>query len=259
VSSFPRNPGDSRPPDDFAERAKARAERAKALDACYDDAGMQNVLVTGANRGIGLELCRSFQRRGDAVIAVCRKPSPELTALAVRAIGGVDVTRDDSIASLVRALEETRIDILIHNAGILRSESLGTISYDSVREQLETNALGPLRLTERLLPLLASGSKIALMTSRMGSIADNTSGSMYGYRMSKAALNMAGASLAHDLRSRGIAVVILHPGYVRTEMTGGHGNVEPSDAARQLAARIDELTLATSGRFLHANGEVLPW
>jgi NAD(P)-dependent dehydrogenase (short-subunit alcohol dehydrogenase family) len=220
---------------------------------------MQTVLVTGANRGIGLELCRCFQSRGDAVIAVCRRPSPELTALAVRTIPDVNVTDEHSIAALLRSLEGESIDVLVHNAGILRAETLGSIDYDSIRQQLETNALAPLRLTERLLPLLASGAKIALVTSRMGSIADNTSGSMYGYRMSKAALNMAGASLAHDLKSRRIAVVILHPGYVRTEMTGGQGNVDPRDAARQLVARIDELALKTSGRFLHANGEELPW
>jgi len=220
---------------------------------------MRNVLVTGANRGIGLELCRAFQARGDTVIAVCRTASRELTALDVRIVADVNVTDEGAIASLVRALEGTSIDVLVHNAGILRAEALGTINYGTLREQFETNALAPLRLTERLLPLLAPGGKIALMTSRMGSIADNSSGSMYGYRMSKAALNMAGASLAHDLAPRGIAVVILHPGYVRTEMTAGHGSVEPRDAARQLAARIDELTLATTGRFLHANGEVLPW
>jgi NAD(P)-dependent dehydrogenase (short-subunit alcohol dehydrogenase family) len=220
---------------------------------------MKTVLITGANRGIGLELCRTFRARGDAVIAVCRRSSPELTALAIRTIADVNVTDEGSIASLVRSLEGTRIDVLIHNAGILRAESLGSIDYDSIREQLETNALAPLRLTERLLPLLAPSGKIALLTSRMGSIADNTSGSMYGYRMSKAALNMAGVSLARDLEPRGIAVVILHPGYVRTEMTGGQGTVEPRDAARQLAARIEELHLATTGRFLHANGEVLPW
>jgi NAD(P)-dependent dehydrogenase (short-subunit alcohol dehydrogenase family) len=220
---------------------------------------MQTVIVTGANRGIGLELCRCFQSRGDAVIAVCRRPSPELSALSVRTIADVDVTDEGSIASLVRSLDGTRLDVVVHNAGILRSEALGSIDYNTVREQLETNALGPLRLTERLLPLLAPGAKIALMTSRMGSIADNSSGSMYGYRMSKAALNMAGVSLALDLKPRGIAVVILHPGYVRTEMTGGHGNVDARDAARQLVARIDELTLHTSGRFFHANGEPLPW
>ncbi|MET0591692.1 MAG: SDR family oxidoreductase [Polyangiaceae bacterium] len=220
---------------------------------------MKTVLVTGANRGIGLELCRIFRARGDSVIAVCRQPSAELEKLGVRAFGGVDVTNDGSIDELARALEGTKLDIVVHNAGILRSEALGSIDYRSLREQLETNAVAPLRLTERLLPLLAPAAKLALMTSRMGSIADNSSGSMYGYRMSKAALNMAGASLALDLKPRGTAVVILHPGYVRTEMTGGHGNIEPKDAAAQLVQRIDELTLATTGRFLHANGEVLPW
>jgi NAD(P)-dependent dehydrogenase (short-subunit alcohol dehydrogenase family) len=220
---------------------------------------MKTVLVTGANRGIGLELCRTFRARGDTVIGVCRHASSELAGLGVRTIADVNVTDERSIAALARSLEGTRIDVLVHNAGILRAESLGSIDYDSIRAQLETNALAPLRLTERLLPFLAPGAKIALMTSRMGSIADNTSGSMYGYRMSKAALNMAGASLARDLEAKGYAVVILHPGYVRTEMTGGHGNVEPREAAQQLVARIDELTLATTGRFLHANGEMLPW
>lgn len=220
---------------------------------------MKTVLVTGANRGIGLELCRAFAARGDKVIAVCRHSSSELADLGVRTIADINVTDERSIASLARSLDGTRIDVLLHNAGILRAESLGSIDYDSIRAQLETNALAPLRVTEQLLPLLAPGAKIALMTSRMGSIADNTSGSMYGYRMSKAALNMAGASLARDLEAKGFAVVILHPGYVRTEMTGGHGNVEPREAAQQLIARIDELTLATTGRFLHASGEVLPW
>jgi len=220
---------------------------------------MKTVLVTGANRGIGLELCRCFRTRGDAVIGVCRKPSSELSAIGARTIPNIDVTDARSIDTLVRSLEGARIDVLVHNAGILRSEALGTIDFDSIRQQLETNAVAPLRLTERLLPLLAPGGKVAMMTSRMGSIADNSSGSMYGYRMSKAALNMAGASLAHDLKPRGIAVVILHPGYVRTAMTGGHGNIEPRDAAAQLVARIDELDLATSGRFVHANGEGLPW
>jgi NAD(P)-dependent dehydrogenase (short-subunit alcohol dehydrogenase family) len=220
---------------------------------------MKTVLVTGANRGIGLEMCRCFQERGDTVIAVCRQSSAELESLDSRVISGVDVTDGASIDKLARSLDGKRLDVLVHNAGILRAEALGHIDYDSICQQFETNALAPLRLTERLLPVLAEDAKIALITSRMGSIADNTSGGMYGYRMSKAALNMAGVSLAIDLRARGIAVVILHPGYVRTAMTGGHGNVEPSAAAHQLLARIDELTLQTSGRFWHASGEPLPW
>jgi NAD(P)-dependent dehydrogenase (short-subunit alcohol dehydrogenase family) len=220
---------------------------------------MKNILVTGGNRGIGLELCRLFQKRGDKVIAVCRQASPELDHLGVRVLRDVDVTDSACIDRLARTLEGTSLDVLVNNAGILRSEKLGAIDYASIEEQIATNALAPLRLTERLLPLLKRGSKVALMTSRMGSIADNTSGGMYGYRMSKAALNMAGASLALDLKPRGVAIVILHPGYVRTGMTGGHGNVGAEEAAAQLATRIDELALETTGRFLHANGETLPW
>jgi NAD(P)-dependent dehydrogenase (short-subunit alcohol dehydrogenase family) len=220
---------------------------------------MATVLVTGANRGIGLELCRSFRERGDTVHAVCRRASPELVALGVRVHAGIDVTDAAAVERLAESLAGTRLDVLVNNAGVLGMDALGHIHYESVRQQFEVNAVAPLRLTEKLVPLLHEGSKVALVTSRMGSIADNGSGGMYGYRMSKAALNAAGVSLARDLESRKIAVVILHPGYVRTEMTAHQGNVEPRDAARQLVLRIDELTLATTGRFLHANGEQLPW
>ena len=128
-----------------------------------------------------------------------------------------------------------------------------------MRAQLELNAIAPLFLTRALAPRLHAGAKVALITSRMGSIGDNGSGRYYGYRMSKAALNAAGVSLAHDLEPRGIAVVMLHPGSVRTGMTGGHGEIEADVAVRGLLQRIDELTLETTGRFLHQNGEVLPW
>jgi NAD(P)-dependent dehydrogenase (short-subunit alcohol dehydrogenase family) len=124
---------------------------------------------------------------------------------------------------------------------------------------MEVNALGPLRVTAALLPVLGEGSKIAIITSRMGSIGDNSSGSQYGYRMSKAAVNAAGVSLARDLRGRGVAVAIIHPGMVRTEMTSGHG-IEPAESVRGILARIDALTLASSGSFWHATtGEVLTW
>lgn len=220
---------------------------------------MATVLVTGSNRGIGLELCRLFAKRGDAVIAVCRTASPALEKLGVRVVPNVDVTDGASVQELARLLEGTRLDVVVNNAGILGHESLGEIDYDAVRRQFEANAVGPLRLTEALIPYLAKGAKVALITSRMGSIADNGSGGMYGYRMSKAALNAAGASLAIDLLPRGISVIILHPGFVRTAMTGNNGNIDPDAAAAQLVARIDESSLATTGRFLHANGEPLPW
>jgi NAD(P)-dependent dehydrogenase (short-subunit alcohol dehydrogenase family) len=130
---------------------------------------------------------------------------------------------------------------------------------DAVRAQFELNAIAPLFLTRALASRLHPGSKIALITSRMGSIGDNSSGRYYGYRMSKAALNAAGVSLAHDLKPRGVAVVILHPGSVRTEMTRGQGMIEPDESVRGLLQRIDELKIETTGRFLHQNGEILPW
>ena len=191
--------------------------------------------------------------------AVCRSSSRELDALGVRIEKGVDVTDGEAIAALAGRLRGTRIDLLIHNAGILRHEGLTDLDVASIREQFEVNALGPLRLTAALLGHLVDGARIGIVTSRMGSIGDNSSGGSYGYRMSKAALNAAGVSLARDLAGQGIAVAILHPGAVRTEMTGGHGNVSAQDSVRGLLARIDEVTLDTTGRFLHANGEELPW
>jgi NAD(P)-dependent dehydrogenase (short-subunit alcohol dehydrogenase family) len=221
---------------------------------------MATYLVTGTNRGIGYEYCRQLQARGDRVIAVCRSASEELKQLGVGVEEGIDITSDASVASLRDRLNGTAIDVLINNAGIVKRVTLEDLDFESIREQFEVNALGPLRVTHALLPLLKAGSKIVLMTSRMGSIADNTSGSSYGYRMSKVALSMAGKSLAHDLKPRGIAVAILHPGLVQTRMTNfTSSGITPEESVKGLLARIDELTLENTGTFWHANGEVLPW
>ncbi|MFW5924952.1 MAG: SDR family oxidoreductase [Myxococcota bacterium] len=220
---------------------------------------MANIVITGANRGIGLELARQLAGRGDEVIAVCRTPSEELEALGVRIEPGVDVTSDEAVRELEKKLDGLPIDVLLLNAGILGRDGLDDLDLDEVRRQIEVNAIGPLRVAAALRGHLGEGSKIAIITSRMGSIADNTSGGYYGYRMSKAAVNMAGVSLAHDLKDRGVAVGILHPGFVATRMTGNRGTVQPADAAAQLIARIDELSLESTGSFRHANGESLPW
>jgi len=220
---------------------------------------MATALVTGANRGIGLSLVKLLKARGMNVIATCRRSTPELDRLGVEVLDGVEVTQDKSVNLLAEKLKGRSLELLINNAGLLASESLSALDFASIQRQMEVNAYGPLRVTHKLLPCLGSGSKVALITSRMGSIADNTSGGMYGYRMSKAALNAAGKSLAYDLKARGVSVAILHPGYVSTDMTGGHGNVAPDDAARDLLARIDGLSLENTGTFWHANGTVLPW
>jgi NAD(P)-dependent dehydrogenase (short-subunit alcohol dehydrogenase family) len=216
-------------------------------------------LVTGANRGIGLALCRRLKERGRDVIAVCRRSSPELGALGVRVEAGVDVTSDEAVADLAGRLEGVALDELVCNAGILRDDDLDDRAFDDIRAQFEVNALAPLRVVAALHRQIRRGGKIGLITSRMGSIGDNGSGGHYGYRMSKAALNAAGMSLARDLAPSGIAVAILHPGYVRTDMTDGAGNVDPADAAAQLVDRIDGLGPETTGTFWHANGQVLPW
>ncbi|SDL09552.1 Short-chain dehydrogenase [Franzmannia pantelleriensis] len=217
------------------------------------------VLITGANRGVGLALAQHYHREGWQVIGVCRSASAELAEVAERVIEGIDVTTDADVAGLAEALHGTRLDLLINNAGLLRDEQLGKIDFDSIREQMEINAYAPLRVTEALLTCLGEGSKVANITSRMGSIADNDSGGRYGYRASKAALNAFGKSLAVDLAPRGIAVAQLHPGYVQTRMVNFGGLISPDEAAAGIAARIEALSLATSGGFWHSNGEPLPW
>lgn len=215
-------------------------------------------LITGANRGIGLEFARQLAARGDTVHAACRRSSPALDALGVHVIEGVDVADDASVAALARRLEGTQLDLLVNNAGILERGGLDQLDWDALRRQFEVNSIGPLRVTSALLPSLREGSRVAILTSLMGSMADNGSGGQYGYRMSKAAVNAAGVSLARDLAPRGIPVVLLHPGMVATEMTGGRG-IDVTTSVTGLLARLDSLSLEESGTFWHTDGRELPW
>jgi len=206
-----------------------------------------------------LALSKIYADRGDRVIGVCRQSSEQLNALAVEIIDGIDLAKPEDIEKLRESLNGRVVDLLINNAGILRSMSLDTLDYAQIMSQFEVNAVAPLRVVETLLPNLMSGSKIAMITIRMGSIEDNSSGGTYGYRMSKTALNAAGKSLAIDLKPKGIAVALLHPGYVKTEMVNYSGEISPSLAAERLSERIDELNLDNSGSFWHSNGQELPW
>jgi len=217
------------------------------------------VVITGANRGNGLAIAQIYRKRGDRVIALCRRASKELRDSGAGIVEDVDVTSPEALRKAAAAVGD--VDVLVANAGVLSNEALSAVAEasDRIERQFRVNALGPLLTVHAFADKLASGAKVALVTSRMGSMADNTSGGSYGYRMSKAALNAAGRSLANDLASRGIAVGLLHPGYVRTDMTGGRGDIEPAEAAARLVERIDELNSANSGTFRHANGEELPW
>jgi NAD(P)-dependent dehydrogenase (short-subunit alcohol dehydrogenase family) len=223
---------------------------------------MATILITGANRGIGLALAGQYAARGDTVIGVCRHASDALAETGARVEADVDVADDAALAALARRLQDVRIDVLVCNAGILSNEVFGRIDaegFEHMRRQFEVNALGPLRVVQALRGRLADGGKVGIVTSRMGSMADNSSGGYYGYRASKAAVNAIGKSLAVDLAMSDVAVVLLHPGYVATDMVGGKGDVSPDEAARGLIAQLDALTPARSGSFVHANGTALPW
>jgi NAD(P)-dependent dehydrogenase (short-subunit alcohol dehydrogenase family) len=214
-------------------------------------AGMDTVLITGANRGIGLSLAQAHAARGDKVIGVCRKDSPELRATGAQLEPGVDVTDPASLLALVKRLDRTRVHRLWLNAGVLERDRLGGIDaagFDSLRRQFEVNALGPLRVAQALLDNLGSGSKVVIMTSRMGSMADNDSGGYYGYRASKAAVNAIGKS-----------VYLLHPGYVATDMVGRSGDITPEVAAQRMLELVDRFDMDESGSFHHSNGSALPW
>ena len=222
-----------------------------------------DVLVTGANRGIGLEFVRQLSARGDRVTACCRRPADatELLALGVEPVA-LDVTDPASVAALRERLYGRAIDLLLNNAGVgVRGRPLGRIDYAECLAFFDTNALGPLRLVEALLPALRAGRRrlVVNMTSKMGSIADNTSGDAYAYRASKAALNMITRSLAVDLADEGIACVVLHPGWVQTDMGGAGAPVSVQDSVAGLLAVIDSLAIEHSGRFFDYLGQEVPW
>jgi 2-glutathionyl-2-methylbut-3-en-1-ol dehydrogenase len=226
---------------------------------------MPCVLVVGADRGIAHSISRQLHDRGDAVIAACLVGNDELAAAGIRVEGSVDVTSQESVDALAAKLaaEGVKLDAVFHVAGVLGLDELGSIDYDDVRRQLEINTIGPLRTIEAVRDLLHDGSKVGILTSRVGSLGDNSSGGMYAYRVSKAAANMVALNLHHDLSKRGVSVLALHPGMVATDLTkdlpGDYDYITPDEAATGLIADLDALTPETSGRFQHSNGTFLPW
>ncbi len=224
---------------------------------------MANWLVVGADKGIGASICKALAARGEHVYAACLADGAQVAGNNVAVIPNIDVTSDAAVASLSDAIGKRhgKIDVLVNVAGVLGLDELGKIDFDDVRRQFEINTLGPLRLVQAVLGCLGPGSKVGIVTSRVGSLGDNTSGGMYAYRISKAAANMVGRNLYHDLKKNGVAVMLLHPGMVNTDLTKGIPGkyIQPEEAAAGLIKRMDELTLETAGVFRHANGELLPW
>jgi len=229
-------------------------------------------LVTGANRGLGLEFVHQLLARGDRVVATCRHPGK---ATALNALAGehpgrlhvlpLDVADPRAIAELQRELllladDGDRLDLLVNGAGVLHSgERFGSVSAVTLDDSFRTNAMGPFLLTQALAPRLADGARVANITSQLGSIANTTRFGTPSYDISKAAQNMATALLAAALRERGILVVALHPGWVQTDMGGAGATVTPQDSVAGLLRVIDRLKAADSGRFLDWRGQSLPW
>lgn len=218
-----------------------------------------NVVIIGANRGIGFELAKKYKDTGNNVLALCRNSSPELEKLGVSIETGIDVTDDSIVKTISSKVDFEQIDILIHNSGILKGDRWPEIDFNVFRQSLEVNTLGPLRTIMGLKDKLRPGAKVGILSSRVGSLEDNTSSNNYAYRTSKTAVNMIGKCLSIDLKEEGIAVALLHPGYVKTDMTGGNGLIEAPESAAGLYQRMEELSLESTGIFVHTNGEKLTW
>ena len=223
----------------------------------------RTVVVTGANRGLGLEFAKQLKEAGADVIGTARKPdeADELKALGVR-VEQLDVADDASVAAFAARLDGAAVDVLLNNAGIFPTrEGFEGSTVDESRRIYEVNTLGPMRVTQALLPNLRAGDRklVMNMSSGLGSIANAGRGAMLGYRMSKAALNMQTRVQAGDLAAEGFIFVAMSPGWVRTDMGGPNANLEPAESIRGMLATMAPLTAADSGKYFAYSGEELPW
>ncbi len=223
----------------------------------------QTVLITGANRGIGLEFASQYNDLGYDVIATARSPerAKKLETLGVR-IEQLDVANPNSVADLAKKLEGAPIDILINNAGVLhgRGDKLEDVDFEEVERSFDINTIGPLRVTQALLPNLRKGKekKIINITSRLGSIQHN-SGGMYAYRASKAALNQLNKTLSHELGAEGFVCIVIHPGWVQTDMGGSQATYTTKRSVAGMIDVIKQSGRSSNGKFYDLHGNELPW
>jgi NAD(P)-dependent dehydrogenase (short-subunit alcohol dehydrogenase family) len=226
---------------------------------------MTTVLITGANRGLGLEFCKQYAAEGWNVLACCRNPetADKLNAISRIQVFQLDVSDFSQIDHLAAKMQDTPIDVLINNAGIYGGPhyGFGQLDYAAWTHTLTVNAQAPVKMAEAFLPHLNRGNKKLLVSisSQMGSIADNKSGGSILYRTSKAALNAAMKSIAIDLKDLGIGVVVLHPGWVKTDMGGPDALIEARESVRGMRQVIERFIPDQSGTFLKYDGSTLPW
>ncbi len=231
---------------------------------------MANIVITGANRGIGLELARSYLREDNRVFAACRQPEKagDLAKLAESSDGQLsihplDVTSSEQREAMTAMLGDTAVDILVNNAGVYPHKGLGfgELDEDDWLRGLHVNTVAPMMMTQALLDNILAGDRrlVASVTSKMGSIADNTSGGSYAYRASKSALNSAMRSLAIDLEKRGVTVILLHPGWVRTDMGGEGGLISTEESVSCLRGVLDRAGPGETGSFFDRDGSIIPW
>jgi NAD(P)-dependent dehydrogenase (short-subunit alcohol dehydrogenase family) len=226
-----------------------------------------SVLVTGANRGLGLEFTKQYAADGWNVLACCRAPQQASALLAIAnanknvEILALDVANFAQIDALALQLKDRAIDVLINNAGVYPSSRFGSVDYDAWAEGFRVNSMAPLKMAEAFVQQLARSQlkKIATLTSKMGSIDDNTSGESYSYRASKTAVNMVMKSLSIDLKSYGISVVTLHPGWVQTDMGGRNALISAQTSVTGLRQVIDKLSLSNTGEFIAYDGKAINW
>jgi len=231
---------------------------------------MPTLLITGANRGIGLELCKQFLNLGWQVHATCRNPdnATRLSVLAdkhpeVLKVHTLDVSQAEQITALKSQLGDTPIDILYNNAGVYAGESaeFGHSNTDVWLDAFNINVISPMKMMETFVDNVANSDKkiIASMSSKMGSIADNDSGGSYAYRSTKTALNTVMVNAAHDLKPQGITALILHPGWVRTDMGGPNGELSVEESATSLRKTLTNASIEDSGKFFDIDGSIIPW
>jgi len=244
-----------------AEGAQTASTDGSGSSSAHENS--KTVLITGANRGLGLEFARQYAEAGWKVIGTARNPASaaELNALDVR-VARLDVADPKSVAALAAALGGEPIDLLINNAGIFpRAGSLEETDFDAALQTYEVNTLGPMRVTRALLPNLRAGSgkKVVSITSGLGSIENNTGGRFYGYRESKAALNMFTRSLAVELADEGFTCVVISPGWVQTDMGGPNATLTPKESVLGMRAVIAGLNPSQSGTYWNYDGDAIPW